>query len=122
MHPSNINDARRHSRFEILEYGLLHQTASDPGSTCVIVDVSLGGLQTRSREPYAVGEKYQLTLGKDRGEHFLVQAEVRYCASEPNSGLFSTGFRFAPNSFDERMAVVDYVHSIFQEQGERLLN
>jgi hypothetical protein len=105
-----------------LEYGLLFHGPNDPGSTCVIVDVSLGGVQTRSRQAFEVGKRYRLVLGSDRGEPFEVVAEVRHSNLDSRSGLYSTGFRFVPQGFEERMAVVDYVHAIFQEQGERLLN
>ena len=116
-------DKREHARFELLEYVLLDgpkgDTASQP-RRAVIVDVSLGGLQIRSRSSFEEGAVAQLTIGQADKEPVTVIAEVRYSIPVEDSDLFATGFRVRPENKEQRIEWVDYVHTIFQSQGELL--
>ena len=98
-------DKREHARFELLEYVLLggpeDDAASQP-SRAVIVDVSLGGLQIRSRSPFVEDAVAQLTIGRADKEPVTVIAEVRYSIPVEDSDLFATGFRVRPENKEQR--------------------
>ncbi|MCW5936860.1 MAG: PilZ domain-containing protein [Fimbriimonadaceae bacterium] len=114
------SDQRRHARFELLEYAIVRQQGKLEPVRSVIIDVSLGGLQVRSRNKFAVGEIFTLQIGRMTEEPLVVQAEARYCIPIEDSDLFATGFKCLPTTGGERMEWVDYVHAIFQRQGEQL--
>ena len=114
-------DKRRHARFELLEYALVFRPIEIEAERAVVVDISLGGLQTRSRGSLAVGEQCLLTIGQGNDVPLRLTAEVRHSRPVDGSDLFATGFRFLPASSEERMALVNYIHNAFQRQGESLL-
>lgn len=117
VHP----DLRRHSRFEVLECAMIFRDKESQSSAALIVDISLGGLQTRSHENYAVDEICVIVVGRDGEAPLSIPAKVVYTLEIAESGLTATGFRFLPASMEERMAIVQHVHEIFQRQGERLM-
>lgn len=116
------NDRRRHARLEMLEYAMVRLPGRTDSIRTVIVDVSLGGMQVRSRYELPVGTACVLTIGRGGKNPLVINAEVRYSTPIEESDLFSTGFKLHPNSAGERIEWVDYVHNIFQKQGEALLN
>ncbi|MCH8977753.1 MAG: PilZ domain-containing protein [Armatimonadetes bacterium] len=116
-------DKREHARFELLEYVLLGGSGGEAPSQAqraVIVDVSLGGLQVRSRSTFNEGALLRLTIGRAEEEPVAVIAEVRYSIPVEDSDLFATGFRVRPENREQRIEWVDYVHAVFQSQGELL--
>ena len=116
-------DKRQHARFELLEYVLMGgptgKSSSQP-ERAVVVDVSLGGLQIRSRSTFEEGALLQLTVGRAGNDPIFVVAEVRYSIPVEDSDLYATGFRVRPEDRTQRIAWVDYVHEVFQNQGELL--
>lgn len=116
-----ITERREYSRFDILEYAQLRRGDGHSG-TCVIVDVSLGGLQIRTREPLVPGDQCQIAIGRGGIRPLTSKVEVRYVNRPQDSDLFSAGLRFLPCSSKERVAMVDYIHEIFRRQGETLLS
>lgn len=114
-------DQRRHARFDIVEYTQLKKHGDGKSQTAVIVDLSLSGLQLRSRFQLCEGDSCELLIGRGGLEPIKVRAEVRYCFPVPACGLFATGVRFMPKNPRERIELVDYIHDIFQSQGERLI-
>lgn len=116
-----ISDQRRHARFELLDYALVRRGGETEQLRSVVVDVSLGGLQMRSREKFEAGESVTLTIGRGTDDPITVNCDVRYCVPLEESDLFATGFRFVPRSTGERIEWVDYVHAVFQAQGESLV-
>lgn len=115
-------DQRRHARFEIFEYALVHLPGVSQAIPAVIVDISLGGLQTRSRTAPAVGEHCQLTIGQGGMPPIVVTAEVRFVNPVGEGDLVAVGYRFVPGDSEERMTLVNYIHDTFQRQGEVLLS
>ena len=116
-------DKRKHARFELLGYVLLDGQGGDVASQpqrAVVVDVSLGGLQIRSQSAFDEGALMQLTVGRAGDEPVAVVAEVRYSIPVEDSDLFATGFRVRPENREQRIEWVDYVHAVFQSQGELL--
>lgn len=120
MTDHKTTDRRKHARFEIFEFTQI--LCDDPTpSPSLIVDISLGGLQTRSRRTFEVGQVCTLQIGRGGSDPLEINAEVCYSAPvEEGAELISTGFRFKPKNAADRMALVDYVHEIFQREGERL--
>ena len=117
-------DKRDHARFELLEYALLGGSDGDASSQpqrAVIIDVSLGGLQIRSRSTFEEGALMRLTIGRADDEPVAVIAEVRYSIPVEDSDLVATGFRVRPENKEQRIEWVDYVHAVFQRQGELLM-
>lgn len=115
------NDVRQHARFELLEYAIVKRRGSKDHVRSVLIDVSLGGLQVRSRTEFKVGGSYRLNIGRVDSEPLEVDAEVRYSIPIENTDLYATGFRCLPATSTQRTQWVDYVHSIFQSQGESLV-
>ena len=113
-------DQRRHARFELLDYAFVQRPDRSNGRRAVIVDVSLGGFQTRSREKIPADQCLLVTVGQAGATPVEVHVESRYSVDVENSGLFATGFKVRPKNDKERVHWVNYVHSVFQAQGELL--
>ena len=116
------SDKRQHARFELLDYALMHGHAAEPVSAqrAIIVDVSLGGLQIRSRTKFTHGDVFRLTVGRAEIAPVVIAAEVRYSIPVDGSDLYATGFKVRPEDNQQRINWVDYVHTVFQSQGESL--
>lgn len=117
----NQNENRRDNRFELLDYAIANRPGHSSAIRSVVVDVSLGGLQVRSRTQFETSEVCNLTIGRGQLSPIQVHAEVRYSVPVEDSDLFATGFRILPESVGERIEWVDYVHAVFQVQGEALV-
>ncbi|MBX7134633.1 MAG: PilZ domain-containing protein [Fimbriimonadaceae bacterium] len=113
-------DRREYSRFEILEYALMQREGDEEPQTCVVVDVSLGGLQVRTRSIFVAGEVATITIGRGGVRPVASRVEVRYVYQTEESDLYSVGLRFLPGEAKERMAMVDFIHDVFRQQGDRL--
>ncbi len=115
-------DQRQYARFELLEYAIARRDDDPEPIRSVVTDISLGGLQIRSRAEFEVGRTYQIEIGRTTASPLALPVEVRYCRPIEESDLFAAGLRCLPRSASERTAWVDYVHGIFQTFGERLLD
>lgn len=108
-------ERRVNSRFELLEYSMI--TSPDGNqSRGVVVDVSLGGLQVRSRNAFQSGSMCTLQIGRLGASPLTVEAEARYCGPVEDSDLFSTGFRVSDLNPEQRLAWADFVHSVFRNR------
>ncbi len=114
-------DRRRHERFRLMEYVLIHREGCSQPTRAMMRDVSLGGAQLQTKEARPAGELAVLHIGRGEDVPLQIHAEVRHCQPVEGSELFAVGYRFRPASISEKTAVVDYVHAVFVEQGERLL-
>lgn len=115
-------DKRQHARFEILDYALMHngKCVEENGTRAVLVDVSLGGFQLRSRTRFEPSDIFTLVIGRCEGSPVNVTAEVRYSVKVDDTDLYATGFKIRPEDNSQRIDWVDYVHAVFQSQGESL--
>lgn len=111
-------DLRQHFRFDILEYAVFH--AEGETVPAVVVDISLGGLQLRTRRDCRTGDRIEIIIGQGGAPTIRADLEVRYCASV-GSELFAVGCRFLPASKEDCVTLVDYIHDVFRRQGERLI-
>ena len=116
-----FNDVRQHARFELLEYAVITEPQTGNSTRSIVIDVSLGGLQVRSKHEFAPNETFLLNFGRGDSDPIAIEAESRYCVAIEGSDLFATGFRCIPTTTAQRMQWVEYVHSIFQMQGEHLV-
>ncbi|MBL8086769.1 MAG: PilZ domain-containing protein [Chthonomonas sp.] len=117
----NTDDGRRFSRFDTLEYALLMSSGLDEPLPAIIVDISLGGLQLRTRVPLESGDEFLMQIGQGYENPITTAVEVRYCAKIPHTGLHSVGVRFLPGHSEQRMRLVHYIHDAFAKQGDKLL-
>lgn len=115
-------DQRRYARFEVLDYAMVYPENSSQPFRAVVVDVGLGGVQLRSREELPVGFTCELVIGDNQGKQLSLAGEVRNSRIIDGEGLFGSGYRFAPKSHDERIEIAEYVHGVFQRQGEKLVS
>jgi hypothetical protein len=116
----NLSDRRKHARFELMDYAILTKDGDTESTRSVIVDISLGGLQVRSRTPFCAGAKYKLEIGRGNANPILIHAEALHSKPIEEADLFSTGFRLTPATAMERIEWVEYVHCVFKVQGEML--
>ncbi len=114
------SDRRNFARFEILDYAMVIE-AGDVSIRSVIVDVSLGGCQVRSKEQFKAGEVYTLTIGRGNHAPVSIHAVARYSKLLEDCDLYASGFQFESAGAAERIAWAEYVHEVFKEQGEMLL-
>lgn len=116
----NLSDRRKHARFELMDYAILTKDGSTDSTRSVIVDISLGGLQVRSKVPFEDTTKYKLEIGRGNTSPIVIHAESMHSKAIEESDLFSTGFRLTPATALERIEWVEYVHCVFKAQGEML--
>jgi hypothetical protein len=111
-------DQRRHVRYELVDFAMLESASIEEPIRCVVVDVSLGGIQVRSKMAPPVGQQCVLHIAQLGGKPLKVRGEVRHTDSIPGSELLSSGFRFLPETHDDRIAIMEYVHSVFLRRSE----
>lgn len=122
MNNQDAIEMRKHARFELFEYAMIYPFEGADPIRSVIIDISLGGAQVRSRTSVEAGSTVVIDIAQpDAIEPFLVNAEIRYSNGIPNTDLYAVGFRFTPKTADEREKIARYVHEFFRLQGEYLL-
>jgi hypothetical protein len=113
-------DKRRYIRYELLDYAVMTVDGRHDTVNVVITDIGLGGIQIRTKADIASGVACVIQVACLNDEPLLLRGEIRHATSVPNSDLFSAGVRFVPENHEERMAVAEFVHQIFQRQAEEL--
>ena len=114
-------DQRLHVRYELIDFALI-ETPEGEAIRCVIVDVSLGGLQIRSKQNLPVGEKCFLRMAFGDKKLLRIRGEVRHSQPVAGAELFASGFRFLPESEQQRREVMQYVHEVFVRKSEVLVS
>ena len=115
------SDQRRYARFEILDYATVTGGSAGASDTAMVVDVGLGGLQLRWKNPGEVGDAIVISIGRNGAEPLDIQVQVTN-KRQIEADLWAVGCRFLPGSHEQRVAVAEYVHNVFQRQGERLVS
>ena len=113
-------DKRRYLRYEILDFARVTADRPEDGFSTVIVDIGLGGLQLRTKSLLPIGTCVQIEVAREDQNPISLIGEVRHTAEIGGSDLFAMGVRFAPRTHEERMAIADYVHRVFQRQCDLL--
>ena len=111
-------DQRRHVRYELVDFALLESPSSDEPIRCVVVDVSLGGIQVRSKIPLPVGELCTLHVAQLGAKPLKVHSEVRHVEPIKGSELIGIGLRFVPETHEDRIAIMEYVHGVFLRRAD----
>lgn len=106
----------------MLDYAMIQRPGQSESTRSVIVDISLGGVQTRSKQELQVGEICTLSIARGGEDPLDIEVEVRYCFKIEESDLFAVGFKFQPIEPEKRMELVNYIHDVFHKQGETLVN
>ena len=114
-------DKRRYLRYEILDYAVVQLDGDSGEINTVIADISLGGVQLRSRVPIEAGRLCTIRVGWHDGGPVGLRAEVRHCHRIPDSELYTTGMKFMPDNHDDRVAIAEYVHQTFERQCDNLM-
>jgi len=117
---SKASDKRRYLRYEMLDYALVYCDSPD-AIRGVIVDIGLGGLQIRSKSNLNLGAPCRIHIGRSHGDPLVLAGEVRHTGEIDGSDLVAIGIRFVPETHDERLAIAEYVHGVFQRQCDKLL-
>lgn len=113
-------DQRRFLRYEVLDYAVASSGANHLGFNAVVTDIGLGGLQLRARQGIVIGTPIRIQVGRLDLPPLTLRGEVRHCEMVPGSDLYSMGIRFTPEAHEERMAIAEYVHGVFQRQCDLL--
>lgn len=117
---SDQSDLRLYARFEYVECAMLYDSADSEPYRAMLVDIGLGGVQLRSKETLPVEQPMQLKIGQDGKAPLVIKGHVRYCHPGGDDGMFVSGFKFAPESHEERVQIAEYVHGVFQRQWQAL--
>jgi hypothetical protein len=122
MRYDNHPDSRRYARFEVIECAIVYEDDRPEPYRAVVVDIGLGGLQLRSKETLPVGKVCQVHVGREGKRPLELPGEIRYSTQMDGTELIASGVRFVPKTHDQRIAVAEYVHGVFQKQGESLVS
>ncbi len=104
----------------MLDYVLVRAGNSADASNSIIVDIGLGGLQLRTRQQLPTGEHCTLEVGRVDADPLILKGEIRHSSPIQGSELYASGIRFKPESHEDRIAIAEYVHAIFQRQCDLL--
>jgi hypothetical protein len=113
-------DKRRYIRYEMLDYVVVRPNNGTASSNSIIVDIGLGGLQLRTREMLPTGEHCTMEVGRVDSTPLVLKGEIRHSSAVPGSDLYASGIRFKPENHEDRIAIAEYVHAIFQRQCDLL--
>lgn len=117
---SNNSDVRLYARFEYVECAMLYESEETEPYRAMLVDIGLGGVQLRSKETLPVDKPLELKIGQDNKAPLVIKGHVRYCHPGGDDGMYVSGFKFAPEAHEERVAIAEYVHGVFQRQWRAL--
>ena len=112
------SDLRLYARFECATGALLLSKLDNQLYGVSVLDIGLGGVQLRSANPLPVDIEMSLQIELTPGKALSFNGKVRYSSGQP--GEYSSGFKFAPETQEERVSIANFVHEIFQNQWEAL--
>lgn len=120
MSAENYTEKRVDTRIDVLDYAMIEREEGSERLRSVVVDIALGGLQTRTREKLPVGSVCYLFIGSVAKDMIRIRGEVRH-SKKLSSGLFASGIRFVPETHEERATIAAYLQLAFQRRAEFLL-
>ena len=121
MSKMNHSDLRLYARFDFIECAMLYAERTPEPYRVMLVDIGLGGVQLRSKDIIPVEEKLILHIGQNGAVVPLkLVGKVRYCHDTDEDGMYISGFKFMPESHQERVEIAEFVHEVFQKQWEIL--
>jgi hypothetical protein len=98
-----------------MEFGMLWRKGQkgDSERVCpaIITNVSLGGVQMKTRMPIEPSQELTLELAGESGPVFL-PGDVRYAKNGSADGIHTLGFRFKPETSKDREELAKFVLSL----------
>lgn len=117
---SSQSDLRLYARFEYVECAMVYADGEPEPYRAMLVDIGLGGVQLRSKEPLPVDRPMTMKIGQDGKSPLSIHGHIRYCHPTADDGMYVSGFKFAPQKHEERVQIAEYVHGVFQRQWQAL--
>lgn len=117
---SPSSEKRRYLRYEVVDFAKVSTRDATTAFHAVVTDIGLGGLQLRARQWLESGIRVTVEVGRTDLPPLCLMGEVSHCSVLPESDLCGVGVRFTPHNHEERMAIVEYVHGVFQRQCDLL--
>jgi c-di-GMP-binding flagellar brake protein YcgR len=114
------SDLRLYARFEHVECAMVYEQGDAEPHRAMLVDIGLGGVQLKTKQALPIGTPLTLQLGQDDKAPLVATGHVRYCYPEGDEDFYISGFKFTPVSHEERVAIAEYVHGVFQKQWQSL--
>ena len=111
-------DLRIYARFDYQNGANLFKEGDEHPIGVTVADIGLGGVQLSSKQELPVGRKLTLQVGKAK-EPIRFNGIIRY-SNRCNDGTFLSGFKFLPETHDERVEIAQFVHEVFHRQWELL--
>lgn len=111
-------DLRLYARFEINDEAKISDERGEGPVTCRLVDIGLGGVHLEAPKELEVNTRavLQVELGQIS---LVVTCRVLYC-NPKKFGSYGCGLKFIPKDHQERVAIAEFVHDVFQRQWEGL--
>ena len=113
-------DLRLFARFDCAESARIQSDKVDKAFPAKVVDVGLGGVQLVSRDTVPVDQVMTLRIEREGTVVVKVAGKAKYCTEVHAQGGYVIGFKFMPETHEERVAIAEFVHGIFQRQWEIL--
>lgn len=114
------DNRRLHPRLQVMEYATLRSCADGHSEKCIIVDVSLGGMQARCNHGFPVGESFHVEVACSTSDSVVIQAEVKYSVPLEGTDVVATGLRVSSNDRHALRQWVNLVRTIFESQSDSL--
>ena len=120
MNQKDYSDMRLYARFEYAECAMVYEAGSTEPYRVMLIDIGLGGVQIKSKDELPVGKTLELHLGQNGEQPLVLKGRARYCHEGGADGMYVCGFKFTPETHEERVGIAEYVHGVFQRQWEML--
>ena len=116
----DTGDKRRFPRFKVLECAMFYTAGATEPLRGIIADIGLGGVQLHTKLPLPLEVMCKIVVGRDGKPPLDINGVVVYSHPGGEDQLYISGFKFIPQTKEERLDVANYVHSMFQRQWEEL--
>ncbi len=110
-------ERRKEPRLIHFEFAKFYAVQHSVPLSALIVDVSLGGAQIRTRAKCNEGESCRIQIQKDDHGHIEIPGQISYCLETGGSNLYAVGVKFLPVTMGQKNDIANYVHNIFLEQN-----
>ncbi len=105
------DEKRQSERHPFYELGMLWSAKGEASTrlgSAMVTNVSIGGVQVRTKHPAKKDDSIVLELGTDDGPVFL-PGGVRYSRNGHADGSYTLGVKFQPETKEDRQALAQFV-------------
>lgn len=107
-------DARHYARFEYIQNAVLYCEDKSHTYSGTLIDVGLGGVQIEAKQPLPVNKKLLLVIERKEGGPLLkIHGKATYSTPTHGAAGHMSGFKFLPESHQDRIAIAEFVHHVF---------